>query len=213
MRLAGWLFLAGLAGPLYGETATNAAIKLYLAQRYSEATKALMAVVAKEPSNATACYYLGMSLRHRGDAAARDAASPWLEKAVKLAPGNADFLADYAGNCLELAGEHRSFSFAIRGRDAMEKAIALNPGDLQARYGLMRFYAQAPWPLGSSGRAFDQADEIGRRDPARGLRALIWLGQYFAGKRERATAIRAYKGALRLDPQNQNARAALNQLH
>ena len=212
MRVRGWLFFACAAGQLYGETATEEAAKLYLARRYLEARELLAPLVAKEPANATACYYFGLALCHRGDAAARDAAAPWLEKAVKLDPNNPDFLADYAGNCLELAEQHHSYSLAVCGRDAMEKAIAMNPGELQGRFGLMRFYAQAPWPLASTDRAFDQAGEIARHEPARGLSALIWLGRYYAGKDKRASAIRAFRDALRLDPRNQTALAALEQL-
>jgi tetratricopeptide (TPR) repeat protein len=160
---------------LRAETPTEAAARLYHAQDYPGASAALAAIVAREPSNAAACHLLGMSLRQRGDPAARDAAKPWLEKAAALAPNNPEYLADLAGNCLELADIHWSLSLAVRGRDLMEKALQLNPDDLGGREGLMRFYREAPWPLGDAGKARRQAAEIARRDARLGALAAIYL--------------------------------------
>jgi tetratricopeptide (TPR) repeat protein len=50
-----------------------------------------------------------------------------------------------------------------------------DPDNLDAREGLLQFYAQAPWPIGSSSKAAAQAAEIAKRDPVRGLLAQITL--------------------------------------
>jgi cytochrome c-type biogenesis protein CcmH/NrfG len=168
--------------------------------------------VAADPANAAACYHLGMAIRHRGDGRSLDDAVVWLGKAVALAPDDETYLADYGGTCLELADKNRSFDFAIRGRDAMEKAIRLNPGDLDAREGLMRFYAQAPWPLGSDSLARIQAGEIGRRNPVRGLRAWIRLGRIHERAGDTGEAREAYTAALKIDPKNAQALQALARL-
>ncbi len=204
--------LFALAGALRADPALDRAVALYAARQYPEAQAALQGIVAARPRDAAACYYLGMTLRHRGDDRARDDAAGWLAKAVALAPANSTYLGDYGGTCLELADQHHSFSYATRGRGAMEKAIALDADNLEARQGLMQFYARAPWPLGSAERARSQADEILRRDPARGLRAFLVLGRALEKAGNRAGAREAYAVALRLAPANGEAAAALARL-
>jgi tetratricopeptide (TPR) repeat protein len=169
------IFLAALLPVLRAETPIATAARLYRAQDYAAAEAALAPVIAREPGDAPAQHLMGMCLRQRGDPQARDAAKPWLERAAALAPDNPEYLADLAGNCLELADLHWSFSLAVRGRDLMEKALQLDPNDVGGREGLMRFYREAPWPLGDKAKAEAQAAEILRRDPRRGALAAIYL--------------------------------------
>jgi tetratricopeptide (TPR) repeat protein len=156
-----------------GAPPLDQAIALYDAKRYPEARAALERVLAAEPNNAEACYYLGETLLCRGDANALDDAVPWLEKALKLDPNNPSYLADFGGASIELAEKHTSLSAAVKGRDALEKAVALEPDNLEARTGLMQFYERAPWPLGSSAKAAAQLEEIRRRDPDRALVLMV----------------------------------------
>lgn len=144
------------------------AIALYRDRRFPEARAALEKIANREPGNAAACYYLGMTLKRRADATALDDAIRWLEKAATLEPTNAHYLADFGGTSLQLAAKNRSYSAATRGRDAMEKSLALDPANLDARVGLFHFYRQAPWPLGSTAKAARQLAEIRKRDPALG---------------------------------------------
>ncbi|HKB92540.1 MAG TPA: tetratricopeptide repeat protein [Opitutaceae bacterium] len=159
----------GLAAPALAETPLESAIVLYRDQKLSEARTALQKITVDEPTNAEACYYYGMTLRHRGDERALDDALPWLEKAVQLQPENAVYLADYGGTSLQFARVHRSLSAATKGRDAMEKSLLKNPGNLDTREGLYQFYTQAPWPLGSSSKAQIHLGEITKRNPDRGI--------------------------------------------
>lgn len=209
LRLSLLLLLVGAAR---ADPELDRAIGLYGARHYPEARAALEKIAAARPQDAAACYYLGMTLRHRGDSQAREAAVIWLEKAVALEPGNSTYLGDYGGTCLELADKHRSFSFATRGRNAMEKAVQIDPDNLDARQGLMQFYARAPWPLGSSARARAQADEILRRDPERGRRAFLVLARALEKAGNRSGAREAYAVALKLDPSNAEAAAGLARL-
>jgi len=70
----------------------------------------------------------------------------------------------------------RAISRVRRGRAAVERAIELDPDNLDARYTLMQFLLQAPGMAGGSReKAAQEAAEIGRRDQARGLRARLDL--------------------------------------
>ncbi len=163
------LFLI-VASVVHAETPLESALSLYRAKQYPAAAEALEKIVAADPRNAAAHYYLGMTVSRRADDKALPQAVALLEKATALAPENATYLADYAGLSLLLAQKNRSLTTALRGRDAMEKAIKMDPANLDAREGLFRFYNEAPWPLASRAKAKAQLDEIAKRDPERGQR-------------------------------------------
>lgn len=192
LGLALALATTALAAPL------DDAVVLYRAKKYPEARAALESIAAADPKNAAAAYYLGMALRRRGDATALDDAVLWLAKAVALEPGNATYLADFGGTSMQLANKSRSLSAATRGRDAMIRAIELDPENLDARDGLMQFYAEAPFLVGGSReKAYAQADEIQKRDPQRGLFARIGLK---LGEKKYAEATALCEDALKLSP-------------
>jgi tetratricopeptide (TPR) repeat protein len=204
--------LAGAVPGVRADPSTDRAIALYKSNDFSGARRILEKAVAADPANAAACYYLGMTLAEGGDAHSLEAGVSWLAKAVSLAPDNETYLADYGGNSLELADRKRSLDYAMRGRNAMEKAIRLNPADLDAREGLMRFYAQAPWPFGSAAKAMDQAVAIAGRDRARGLEAMLLLGRIHEKDRSASAARAAFAAALAIDPGNRQAQQALARL-
>ena len=94
---------------------------------------------------------------------------------------------------LQLAGRTTSYSAATKGREAMERAIALDPDYLDAREGLFQFYLRAPWPIGSSAKATAQLEAIRQRDPRRAL--LLTVLQKTAAK-DYAAAFKLCEDAL-----------------
>lgn len=140
---------------------------LFAARRYPEARAAFEKIIATEPRSAAACHYLGLTLRLHQEPAVVQEAVNWLARAVELEPDNATYLADFGGASLLQAGRTRSYLDATRGRDAMEKALRLEPGNLDAREGLIQFYERAPWPIGSSAKAAAHLAELRRRDSER----------------------------------------------
>ena len=143
------------------------AIALFKAKQFPDARAALEKITAAEPTNAAAAHYLGLTLLRRGDPQALEVAVPWLEKATVLDPTTAKYFAAYGGSSLQFANQKSSLSAANKGRDALEKAIALDPNDLDSREGVYQFYHNAPWPIGSSSKAAVQLAEIKKRDPDR----------------------------------------------
>jgi tetratricopeptide (TPR) repeat protein len=170
LTLVGLCLLAGaaLAAPHASAAPLGDAKTLFEQKKYTEAKAILEPLVAAEPANSSAAYFLGMTYYRQGGPASLDKARQWLGQAVKLAPDDAGYLAEYAGVCLLMADRDSSFSLALEGRDDMTRAISINPDDFEAREGLMRFYAKAPWPLGDTNKAFEMAAYVSTKDPKRG---------------------------------------------
>jgi hypothetical protein len=72
---------------------------------------------------------------------------------------------------------HRT-SLARHTRDELERAVELDPNHLDARWGLVQYYALAPGYLGGSEeKARQEAEEISKRDAALGKRAFDFITQ------------------------------------
>ncbi|MBA3658627.1 MAG: hypothetical protein H0W67_03440 [Gemmatimonadales bacterium] len=72
-----------------------------------------------------------------------------------------------------------------KGRAALDRAIMLDPDNLEARTTLMQFLLQAPSIVGGSkSKARGQAQEIARRNPLRGLLARLEIAAAVGKERE-----------------------------
>jgi tetratricopeptide (TPR) repeat protein len=161
------LFLV-LAATAFADARVDAAMALLHAKRLLEARNAFEQIVQTEPQNAAAWHELGLLWRSQGDNEGFEKAVSCLARATEIEPANETFLANYGGTLMELANRTRSISAATKGRDAMERAVAMNPNDLDAREGLFQYYLRAPFFVGGSeAKAAEQLDEIRRRDPDR----------------------------------------------
>jgi tetratricopeptide (TPR) repeat protein len=199
---ARWLclgLLAALAPAAWGAPLDDGRA-FYRQKKYAEAVAVLGPLAAAEPKNADAAYFLGMSYLRQGGPDALDSARLWLGKAITLAPDNAGYLGDYAGVTLLMAGRDSSLQLALEGRNAMRRAIDGDPTNIEACEGLMRFYAKAPFPLGSSTRALALAAHIAKLDPQRGAAAYLELAAQFAADGRKTEALAATQGAQSLAP-------------
>lgn|ERR1041385_1908036 len=114
----------------------------------------------------------GRAAMTRGDI---DAAVDLLEKAVQQSPNSAEahyYLGGAYGSKAQKANMFSAASLAGKAKDEMEKAVALNPRYVEARFGLVEFYTFAPGIIGGSfDKALAQAAEIRKLDPLQGHRA------------------------------------------
>lgn len=172
------LLLALFASALRAEDspAFAKALELFRAKHYPDARTAFQILTLEEPANARVRYYLGRIAIKRNDA---DDAILQFEKAVELAPENSGYHAELGGaygSAAQKASLLSQLSLAKKCRAALERAVVLDPDNLDARQGLVDFYRQAPSFLGGGVlKAYEQAKEIRLRDLERGTLLLSRL--------------------------------------
>jgi len=192
---------ARTAALLAASPQTDEGVRLFDERRLSECRATLEAAAHRDPSDARAAYFLGRALMAQDEL---EAAIPWLEKAVALDSGSSE-KQQYLGRCLGFLAVRASFlkqaSLAPKIRRAFERAVELDPDNVEARLDLLEYYVQAPGIMGGSReKAQMQIAEIARRDPMRGYRAVGRIAdhekQFDVALGEYAKAARQYPAAL-----------------
>lgn len=196
-----FLLLPLLAVPLLAaDNLADQARALYAAKRYPEARVVIEKIVAAEPNNAEAHFYLGKLAGKRGD---NDEAVKQLEQAVALAPKNADYLVELGGAYGDAAQQASVFSklgWAKKCRTCFEQAVAVAPDNLNARQALFSFYRAAPSFVGGGhDKAEAEAEEIRKRDPVMGATV---LGQLYVDDQKTEAAFALYEDTLKKAPDN-----------
>ena len=125
-----------------------------------------------------------------------DRAAEYFESATKLDPKNSTYylwLGRAYGREAQDANVLRQPGLAKKTRSAWERAIELDPDNLDARSDLIQYYVQAPGFLGgSTSKAIEQAEEIRKRNALRGY---LELGGLYEREKKFADAEKAYVGA------------------
>ena len=154
-----------LASP-QSNPAVDSGRRLFEAGNYSAAITALKNVIAQNPNNAEAHYWLGRSLY---ESKQLDNAVAEGERSIALDPKNSEYhrwLGEYYG---DQADRQHSFFLARKVKKEFEDAVKANPSNIQARRDLEEFNLQAPWVVGGSkDAAREQVDAIAAIDPAEG---------------------------------------------
>lgn len=140
----------------------------------------------------------GRAAISRGDSAA---AIDILEKAVAQSPKSAEAhftLGNAYATTVQARGMFAAAKYASRIKDEWEKAAALDPRYVEARYALIQVYAGAPGIMGGSyEKAFEQAKEIKAIDPIFGHRA---YGFIYVQQKKLDLANKEYADAIREEP-------------
>jgi tetratricopeptide (TPR) repeat protein len=160
----------------------QAAVDLYNQRKNPEAKAAFEKLVAADAKNAEAWFFLGQLALRADD---HETAVKHAEKAVALEPNNSMFhlrLGDAYGRTAQKAGVLTKMSWGGKCRDAYQKAVELDPKNVDARFAIMGFYQQAPGIVGGGmDKAYHEAAEIQKLDAVRGREAYERL--YLADKK------------------------------
>ena len=176
----------------------EAALALYHDKHFPEARAAFEQLVTANPNNAEAHYYLGVLAGRRNDS---DEAIRQLELATTLKPKNSEYFLDLGGAYGNAAGTASMFSklsLAKKCQAALEKSVELNPDNLGARNGLISYYRSAPsFAGGGMSKAYEQAEEIRKRDPFMGASV---LGQLYLVEKKYDEAFALFEDVLKTKP-------------
>lgn len=200
--------------PLAAGAATEAlapGIQLFEARRFEEARKLFEPFAAQHPKDADAAYYLGRTYFHLRKF---DTSAEWLEKAAVLAPRQSPvqlWLARAYGQAAQRASVFKMPGLAKKAKAAWDKAVALDPNNLDARNDLVQYYLIAPGFLGGSvEKAKEQAAEIKKRDALRGAQAFATIHM---NQKDFAAAERELKEAIQKAPADPRPRVVLASIY
>lgn len=195
-RCSCWRFLAAaLVFFLFSESGFGASAKELLATGHvDEAVEALEQQISRSPNDAAAYNLLCRAhfMLEQWDASITDC-----EHARSLGPQNSFYhlwLARAYGEKADRAGFLSAAGFAKKSRASFERAVELDPANVEARRDLAEFYADAPGIVGGGkDKARAQADAISPLNPS----IAHWvLGQIAERNKDLSTAEREYRASI-----------------
>jgi len=204
MRRFAGLFLLLATSTFAADAALREQVtELFRHRQWADAQALLDKLVAAEPGNAEAHFFLGQARLNRGDL---EPAVQSFEQATALDPANSEYfrlLGDGYGMTAQKAGIFSKFSWAKKCKAAYEKAVELNPGNIDARWSVMEYCRQAPSIVGGGmDGAYVQAAEIRKLDPVRGRTAYAVL---YTSEKKYAEAFGLFDEVLRDSPDDYGA--------
>lgn len=185
--------------------ASGSVTDMIVTGRVDDAVKLLNNRVQSSPNDAEAYHLLSRANFHLQK---WDKAIEFGEKAVQLAPTNANYylwLGRAYGEKADDSGPFTAARLAGKIRGNFEKAVQLDPKNVDARSDLAEYYLEAPGFMGGgSDKAAEQAKQIAQLDPAKAH----WVNARMAEKqKDYAGAEREYNAAIN---QTQSASYWLN---
>jgi tetratricopeptide (TPR) repeat protein len=149
-----------------GQDAADQGIRMFEAKNYYGAERYFQNELKKDEANDLALFYLGRIALEKGDL---EQASGLFDQAIEIDPDNAEY---YTWNgityiqWLSQVDFMKQAIYAPRAQKSLEKAVALDPGRIDARIWLAGYYANAPsFAGGSHEKAKEQFDKIFAIDP------------------------------------------------
>jgi tetratricopeptide (TPR) repeat protein len=163
--------------------------------RVDDAVKALTDRLQAQPNDAEAFHLLSRANFHLRK---WDKAIEYGEKAVQLAPNNSQYylwLGRAYGEKADDSGPLTAARIAGRIRGNFEKAVLLDPNNVDARCDLAEYYLEAPGFMGGgTDKAAEQARQLVSLDPAKAH----WVNARIAEKqKDYGTALREYNEAIK----------------
>ena len=191
--LAAAAALVAMPNVVSAQTGDSTGVRLFEAGKFKEAKTVFEPVFKTNARDAAAAFYLGrIAMEERKN----DRAADYFEAATKLEPTNSTYvlwLGRAYGREAQNANVLRQPGLAKKTKNAWERAIELDPDNLDARSDLIQYYVQAPGFLGgSTTKALEQAEEIRKRNALRGY---LELGALYEREKKPREAEKAYLAA------------------
>lgn len=193
----GVLLLSFACGPKHTVTPLEKGTQLFENESYGEAKIEFEALVKKEPENATAMAYLGRIAMANDDA---DKAIEWYEKAASLDETNSSYqfwLAQAYLKKIQTVSFMERGALAPKAKESLEKAVELNPENVDALVYLGSYCLNAPPVAGGSvKKAAEYAEQVKILDPSRGHPL---MAQVFVKNKDYESAEKEYMALLEMN--------------
>lgn len=165
---------------IWSQSNFEKAEKLFHAKKYEEAQLLFEGVLKTKPSDIKTLEYLADITAHQK---AWLKAAEYYKKLKELKPTEADYFYKYGGALAMRAMEVNKFKALVLVDDmksAFEKAIALNPKHIPARWALIELYLQLPGIMGGSeSKALAYSHELMQISPVDGYMSKGRIDEYF----------------------------------
>ncbi len=200
-----WVFASGATALAATDPAQLAAARALFAasDKAQEAEVAYEKIAAADPACAEAQNYLAQLALRRDDA---DQARAHAEKAAALAPDNADIqntLGDAYGRSAQKAGIFSQLGLAKKSLAAYQRAVALEPNNVDYHQDLLEYYREAPGIAGGGmDKALVEAAAIKKLDAQRGHLA---FGTLYTADKKFDQALAEFDAALKTAPDDYDA--------
>lgn len=167
--------------------------------KYYQTIAVLQKEFSRNPQNGQAALWLARSYL---DVGKFDKAVTFAQRAASLSPQCSEAHFWLARSLGIKADKARSFWLARKSKLEYEKAVKLNPDNLEARRDLMEFYLEAPWILGGSkDKAWAEVQAIASRNTLQGYLA---HALYWRDLNKPALAAKWYQKVMKAKPQDVN---------
>ena len=188
------LLLLFLPLTVLSQSRFDSAEALFKQKNYSQAKPIFQEFLKSNPNHLKTLEYLGDIYGHERQ---WDEAMTYYERLIKLRPAVANYHYKFGGVCGMIAKESNKFkALGMLGeiRSSFEKAIALDPKHVDARWALIELYLQLPAIVGGSeSKAKLYADQLLKISPVDGYLAHGHIEEYF---KRYSTAESNYKKAV-----------------
>ncbi len=181
MRAAAIVLLVGshsAALPAQGTPSLAHARQLYEARNWDVARQEFAALARATPNDVTPVMYLGRIAMALNDG---DEGIKQFEQCVKIDDASADChagLGSALGTTAMRASKFKLPFIAKRTKKEFDRAVELDPRNVEGRWGQMQYYMHAPGFMGGSmDKAREQAAEIDKTDKLRGALAAAALAE------------------------------------
>jgi tetratricopeptide (TPR) repeat protein len=155
-------------------------ISLFEQEQYELAKGFFNKELAAAPTNTRVIEYLGDIASHTNR---WETAASYYKKLTLLSPKNANYFFKYGG-ALGMRAQTEGKWVAIRvvgdSKDALDRALLLNPNHIEARWALIEYYLQLPvFVGGSETKAQKYAAELGKISPVDGYLAKAHIDEHY----------------------------------
>jgi tetratricopeptide (TPR) repeat protein len=175
--------------------AVDPGVQMFEDGKFEEARTYYEGVLARDTTDVDAMLYLGRIDLNQQD---YDGAIDWMERALEIAPDSSNVHYWAATAYVAKLQNEQAYMLIDKVRTHIEKAVELNPANVDARMFLAGFYMQAPPMVGGSmDKAREQAQLILEYDEFRGR---MFMAELHKHEKKFDEAAAAYEAASRADP-------------